>query len=69
MVLVSEGKGCSSAEQPSVLNMMGIMAVSETDMWLLVQILVLSMGSKFAVSSMATFMLMIDGHVACPLWV
>ncbi len=49
--------------------MMGILAVIETDMCLPDQISVSPMECKSAVSTVATFLAMIEGHVAWPLWV
>ncbi len=63
------GKGCSSARQSSSSVMIGIMVVMESEIWLPDQISVLPMGCKSAVSSVATFLPIIDGHVAWPLWV
>jgi hypothetical protein len=49
--------------------MMGILAVMEAEIWMLDQISAIPMGCKSAVSSVATFLPITDGHVAWPLWV
>ncbi len=49
--------------------MIGILAVIEADVWLLDQISVSPMGYKSAVSSVATFLPMTEGHVTWLLWV
>ena len=41
----------------------------EADIWLPAQIGVSPIGCRYAVSSVATFLPMTDGQVACPLWV
>ncbi len=68
-ILVFEVKDCSSAGLPSSSVMIGILAVMESEIWLPDQISALPMGYKSAVSSVATFMPISDGHVAWPLWV
>ncbi len=46
----------------------GILVVMEADIWLPAQIVVSSLGWGSVVSSVATFLPMTDGQVACPLW-
>jgi len=68
-MLIVGGKCCSSSEHPSSSVMIGILVVMEAEIWLPDQISAVPMGCKSAVSSMATFLSIIDGHVAWPLWV
>jgi len=67
-ILVVDGKGWSSVGHPSVSVVMGILDVMEVDIWLPAKIVVSPIGWRFAVSSVATFLPMTDGQVACPLW-
>ncbi len=59
------GKDCASAGQPSSSVMVGILAVIECEIWLPDQMSAVPMGCKSAVSSVATFLSITDGHVAC----
>jgi hypothetical protein len=68
-MLVVGGKGCFSAGQPSSSVMIGVLAVMEAEIWSPDHISAVPMGCKFAVSSLATFLPIIDVHVAWPLWV
>ena len=68
-ILVVGGKGCSSAGQPSSSVIIGILAVTEAEILLPDQISAVPMGCKSAVSSVATFLPITDGHVAWPPWV
>ena len=68
-ISIVEGKGCPSSGQPSSSVMIGILAVTEVKIWLPDQISAVPMGCKSAVSSVATFLPIIDGQVAWPLWV
>ena len=63
------GKGCASAGQPSSSVMVGIQDVMESEIWLPDQMSTVPMGCKSTVSSVATFLPIIDWHVAWPLWV
>ena len=63
------GNGCSSAGHPSSSVMIGILTEMEVEIWLPNQISDVPRGCKFAVSSVAMFLPIIDGHVAWPLWV
>jgi len=67
--LVFGGKGSSSVGHPSSSVMMGSLDVMEVDIWLPAQIAVSPIGWRFAVSSVATFLPMTEGQVACPLFV
>ena len=45
----------------------GILDVMEVEIWLPAQVVVSPIGWRFAVSSVATFLPMTNGQVACPL--
>ena len=69
MILVVGGKGCSSVGHPSSSIVVEFLAVIEADIWLPAHIGVSPIGCSSAVSSVATFLPITDGQVACPLWV
>ena len=68
-ILVVSGKGCSYTGHPSSSIVMEIIVVIEAEICLPVRIVASPIGCRSAVSSVATFLPITDGQVACPLWV
>ena len=68
-MLIVGGKDCSSSGHPVSFVMIGFLVVMEAEIWIPDQISDVPMGCKSAVSSVATFLPITDGHVAWPLWV
>ena len=66
-ILIVGERGCSTAGQLSSSVMIGILDVMEAEICLPNQISVAPMGCKSALSSVAPFLPITDGHVAWPL--